>query len=155
MIARRDPGIFNFFGFDTSINNRGQVAFAAELDNFDEGLFSGSGGGIRTYYLASTSPFGGSDSRPSLNDLGQVAFFEFLVDDGTGVFRSSGQGFVTIAGEALSPDSPSLNIRGTVAFTASFAEGDEFVQAIMSGNGGPLTTVADTTGPFAFSMIRP
>ena len=35
---------FNFFGFDTSSNNSGVVAFKAELDeefNFDEGLFSG------------------------------------------------------------------------------------------------------------------
>jgi len=32
----------DFFGFDTSVSNSGEVAFKAELDeefNFDEGLF--------------------------------------------------------------------------------------------------------------------
>ncbi|MCA1693207.1 MAG: hypothetical protein LC733_13810, partial [Actinobacteria bacterium] len=62
---------FNFFGFDTSINNEGVVAFKAELDEhfgFDEGLFSGDGGKVTTHYLASTSDFDGSDSRPSINN---------------------------------------------------------------------------------------
>ena len=52
---------FNFFGFDTSISNSGEVAFKAELDeefDFDEGLFSGTGGkksGVTTHYLTSTN----------------------------------------------------------------------------------------------------
>src|SRR5215216_6385564 len=45
---------FNFFGFDTSIDNSGEVAFKGELDTFEEGLFSGSGGRITTHYLNST-----------------------------------------------------------------------------------------------------
>jgi hypothetical protein len=60
---------FNFFGFDTSISNIGEVAFKAELDEefgFEEGLFSGFGRAVTTHYLASTSDFGGNDSRPAI-----------------------------------------------------------------------------------------
>src|ERR687887_154686 len=72
---------FDFFGFDTSINNGGVVAFKGELENFAEGLFSGSGGKISTHYLNSTDAsldghparFGGNDSRPAINNLGQIA----------------------------------------------------------------------------------
>jgi hypothetical protein len=42
---------FNFFGFDTSVKNDGDVAFKAERDpefNFDQGLFSGDGSSRRT-----------------------------------------------------------------------------------------------------------
>ena len=40
--------------------------------------------------------------------------------------------------------SPSLNDAGTVAFQATLAAGGE---AILTGSGGNLTTVADTSGP--------
>ena len=151
-IARTEPGRFNFFGFDTSLNRWGRVAFTAELDaefGFDEGLFCGrGGGGIRTHYLASSSRFQRRRQRPIAEQRGQVAFFERLDDGTTGVFRSRRERFITIAGEDLSPDDPSVNDRGLVAFTAAFVRSDEFVQAIMTGRGGAVTTVADTTGDY-------
>ncbi len=154
---------FNFFGFDTSINNSGEVAFKAELDeefNFDEGLFSGQGGksGVTTHYLASTSDFDGNDSRPSINNLGDIAFDESInFDDGIFVGREGN--FTTIA--APDPDvsvqEPVLNDAGTAAFERSFFDeaNQEFVTEIVTGNGGPLTTVADTRGDFAFFGFRP
>ena len=90
---------FNFFGFDTSVNNSGEVAFKAELDNFDEGLFSGSGGEVTTHYLNSTDVFldgqqvrfGGNDSRPSINNLGDIAFDETIQPEfDSGHFRGQG-----------------------------------------------------------------
>jgi hypothetical protein len=154
---------FNFFGFDTSINNSGEVAFTAELDeefNFDEGLFSGQGSksGVTTHYLASTSDFDGNDSRPSINNVGDIAFDESVnFDDGIFVGREGN--FTTIA--APDPDvsvqEPVLNDSGTAAFErSSFDEANqEFVTEIVTGNGGPLTTVADTRGDFAFFGFRP
>lgn len=50
--------------FDTSINDASRVAVKAELDeefDFDEGLFSGHGGPMRTHYLASTSRLRAAD----------------------------------------------------------------------------------------------
>ncbi|HEY9379161.1 MAG TPA: choice-of-anchor tandem repeat NxxGxxAF-containing protein [Jiangellaceae bacterium] len=162
-IATTRNAPFNFFGFDTSINNAGVVAFKAELDEefgFDEGLFSGRGGRATTHYLASTSQFAGVDSRPSINNLGAIAFQETLDADFTnGVFVTAGASFTTIA--LADPESsvgvPVLNDQGVVAFETSFVDEatQEFVTAIVTGTGGPLTTVADTTGPFAFFGFRP
>jgi hypothetical protein len=158
---------FNFFGFDTSVNNSGEVAFKAELDNFDEGLFSGSGGEVTTHYLNSTDVFldgrqvrfGGNDSRPSINNLGDIAFDETIQPAfDSGIFVGREASFRTIAAPApdRSVQEPVLNDAGTTAFeTSFFDETGQFVTAIVTGNGGPLTTVADTTGPFGFFGFRP
>ncbi len=69
-------GDFGHFGFEPTINNSNVVPFKAELDNFDEGLFSSRDGRpIVQYYLSSTSPFSssGSLSRPSINNFGNIA----------------------------------------------------------------------------------
>jgi hypothetical protein len=154
---------FNFFGFDTSVSNGGEVAFKAELDqafSFDEGLFSGHGDAVTTHYLASTSRFVGDDSRPSINNLGEIAFQE--QDDGTfddGIFAGREGTFTTIA--APDPDvsvrEPTLNDGGTAAFVRSFFDqvSQEFVTEVVTGNGGPLTTVVDTRGAFGSFGFRP
>jgi hypothetical protein len=151
-IAETVDGPFAFFGFDTSLNNQGEVAFKAELDNFDEGLFVGNDdSAITTHYLASTSPFQGDDSRPSLNDAGQVAFAETLDDTfERGIFLISSGSVITIAETSGAIDSafnPSLNASGVVAFQAFLDDGGE---GIFTGSGGELTTIADTTGVFSF-----
>jgi hypothetical protein len=163
---------FNFFGFGTSVNDRGEVAFKAELDpefEFDEGLFSGSGGKLTTHYRASTAVsldgelvrFGGNDSRPSINDAGDIAFDESVQRnfDG-GIFVGQEGAFRTIAAPGTdgsrSVGEPTLNDDGTAAFeTSFFDENEQFVTAIVTGSGGPLTTVADTTGPFGSFGFRP
>jgi hypothetical protein len=161
---------FNFFGFDTSVNNSGEVAFKAELDpefNFDEGLFSGSGGRITTHYLNSTDAsldgqvvrFGGNDSRPSINNLGEIAFDETIQPSfDSGIFVGREGRFRTIAAPDpnRSVQEPVLNDGGTAAFeTSFFDETGQFVTAIVTGSGGPFTTVVDTTGPFGFFGFRP
>ena len=154
---------FNFFGFDTSINNSGEVAFKAELDeefNFDEGLFSGRGGklGNTTHYLASTSDFDGNDSRPSINNLGNIAFDESVnFEDGIFVGREGHFTAIAAPDPDVSVQEPVLNDAGTAAFERSFSDeaSQQFVTEIVTGNGGPLTTVADTTGPFGSFGFRP
>lgn len=163
---------FNFFGFDTSVNDSGEVAFKAELDpefDFDEGLFSGSGKKVTTHYRASTdvsldgqpARFGGNDSRPSINDAGDIAFDESIQPGfDPGIFVGQEGVFRTIAAPASdgsrSFQEPVLNDGGTAAFeTSFFDENGQFVTAIVTGNGGPLTTVADTNGPFGFFGFRP
>ena len=150
---------FTFFGFDTSINNNGEVAFMAELDDFDEGLFSGSGNkrsGITTHYLTSTSNFDGSDSRPSINNVGNIAFDESVNFD-SGIFVGREGSFQTITEPDVFVQKPVLNDSGTAAFYTSFFDeaNQEFVEEIAIGSGGPLTTVADTRGDFAFFGFRP
>lgn len=154
-------GQFNFFGFDTSINNRFEVAFKAELDEedgFDEGLFSGRRGNrIITHYLASTSRFDGTDSRPSINNRGTIAFNE-SVNFNLGVFAGREGRFGTI--QAPDPDifvsEPVINDSGVAAFERSFVENDLFVTQIVTGTvGGPVVPVVDTRGPFAEFGFRP
>ena len=162
---------FRFFGFDTSINNDGVVAFRAELDeefNSDEGLFSGSGAGTTTHYLNSTdvsldgqpARFGGRDSRPSINSVGDIAFDESIQPNfDSGIFVGREGVFRTIA--APDPDvfvqKPVLNDEGAVAFYRSFFDEAKqvFVEQIVTGNGGPLTTIADTEGAFSSFGFRP
>jgi len=160
---------FNFFGFDTSVSNSGEVAFKAELDDFAEGLFSGSGGKLITHYLNSTDAsldgrpvrFGGNDSRPSINNLGDVAFDETIQPNfDSGIFAGRVGTFRTIA--APDPNAfvekPMFNDGGTAAFSRSFTDATgQFATAIVTGSGGPLTTVADTTGrsaPLASGLRR-
>jgi hypothetical protein len=144
---------FNRFGFEPTVNNEGVVAFKAELDTFDQGLFSGQGGNranITTHYLASTSQFSefGSLSRPSINNLGDIAFEESADSGGSGVFVTEGSSFTTIAepDPNVNVGRPNLNDSGTVAFHRFF--NDRAGEELVSGNGGPLTVIADTCGPF-------
>ena len=157
-------GRYNFFGFDTSINNGNVVAFKAELDQefgFDEGLFSGRNRQVTTRYLGSTSKFQGTDTRPSINNLGNIAFEESNDNERSGIWvtREDG-GFRNIA--LADPEGfvgvgePVLNDAGTVAFENNFVdENDTPVTAIVTGRGGPLTTIADTTGRFDSFGFRP
>jgi hypothetical protein len=158
---------FSQFGFEPTVNNSGTVAFKAQLDTFDEfnndqGLFSGNGAkgsALTTHYLSSTSKFSefSSLSRPSINNLGDVAFEASLDGVGPGIFvtdDASADGFKTIA----APDSninvgwPTFNDTGTVAFQRLF--NDSPAQELVTGNGGPLTVVADVAGPFeSFGQI--
>jgi hypothetical protein len=158
---------FNFFGFDTSVNNSGEVAFKGELDNFEEGLFSGSGGRVTTHYLNSAdisldgSParFGGNDSRPSINNLGSIGFDESIQPDfNRGIFAGSTGTFRTIAAPDAnrSVEVPVLNDGGTAAFqTSFFDQTGQFVSAIVTHDGATERRIADTTGPFGAFGFRP
>lgn len=159
-------GDFNFFGFDTSVNNAGEVAFKAELDDFDEGLFSGSGGPVTTHYLNSADisldgqprRFGGNDSRPSINNVGDIAFDESVQPDfDGGIFAGREGTFRTI--QAPDPErsvrEPVLNDAAVAAFETSFFANGQFVTAIVKDNGPTQTTVVDTTGPFGGFGFRP
>jgi hypothetical protein len=168
-IATTAKGLFNFFGFDTSVSSSGEVAFKGELNTptFDEGLFSGSGSKLTTHYLnhadvsldGQPARFGGNDSRPSINNLGQIAFDESVQPNfDPGIFAGRQGAFSTIAApvSTVNVEKPTLNDRGTVAFYRSaFDATGQFVSAIVTRSGGPLTTVADTAGPFGSFGFRP
>ncbi len=154
-------GRFRFFGFDTSINNSGEVAFKAELDNDDEGLFSGTGSSrsITTHYLKSTSDFDGSDSRPSINNEGDIAFEESIGFD-PGIFVGRTGTFRTVAppDPEVFAQKPMLNDAGTVDFQRSFFDeaSMEFVEEIVTADeGGQTAVVADTRGGFSSFGFRP
>lgn len=165
-IATGPDGITQF-GFEPTVNNSGTVAFKAQLDTFDEfsndqGLFSGRGGkgsALATHYLSSTSKFSefSSLSRPAINNLGRIAFEASVDNEGPGVFvtdATSADGFTTISAPDPNVNAgwPSFNDAGTVAFQRLFNDRPD--QELVTGNGGPLTVVADVNGPFeSFGQI--
>jgi hypothetical protein len=116
----------------------------------------GSGGPITTI-ANSSGPFASITLFPSLNDSGTVAFGASLDAGGDGIFTSSDGLITTIADSSgpfdslvphLFPEVPfiSLNDAGTVAFTASLDAGGD---GIFTSSDGLITTIADSSGPFA------
>ena len=104
-----------------------------------------------TLIADSTGPFRdfGSEPSPSLSEAGTVAFVANLDDGSFGVFRGNGGLVTTIATNPLPLGGfwyPSINQAGTVAFFE--VQGNDVVERIVAGNGGPLTTIADIAGPF-------
>jgi hypothetical protein len=150
------PKKFNRVGFEPTINNSSVVALKAETDtidtfDFEDGLFSGSKQ-LTANYLSSTSEFSefSTLSRPSVNNLGAIAFEERVDPDSIpGIFVTAGDSFTTIAAPDpnVNPGWPTLNDPGTVAFHRIF--NDRAGAELVSGNGGPLTVIANTDGPFA------
>ena len=109
-----------------------------------------------TLIADSTGPFSQFGTSFSLNSVGTVAFRTRFDSEGWGVFSGNGEPLTAIAVSArVFPDfgDPSINSAGTVAFHTT--QGSE---RIVIGNGGPLVTIADTTGQFsdftAFTSIN-
>ncbi len=161
--------VFNNPFFEFSINDSGEVAFNGQLapsgvSASPIGLFSGAGGAVTTHYLNSadilvgdlTGRFSGSFGFPSINTTGDIAFAEIFTPGSPlspipGIFVGQNGSFKTISSSMPSNGffnfgDPSLNDSGTAAFTVSFFDSNgQFVTAIVKGDGGPLTTVADTS----------
>jgi len=133
------------------INAGGTVVFKAVSDSFDKGLYVGNGGPTTPVITEDTSGLRGFGGF-SINDSGTVAFgaSEYIpYRDVSGVYTMATNGTVTKIADASGPISgfgeTVIDANGTVTFVAGFGAGG---QAIVSGSGGPLTTIVDTTGPF-------
>ncbi len=130
-----------------AINNKGTVAFTAELDAGGNGIFIGNG--RATTRIANTSgPFSFVYSDFSINDEGTVVFTANLDSGGIGIFISSGGATTMIAdssGSFTSVFSPSINNDGTVAFQAFLDTGGE---GIFTSSGKAITTITETRDPF-------
>jgi hypothetical protein len=164
------------------INDRGQVAFSAEMTGglADFGVFLGDGAGLMPVFAANRVAPGGATFEdfgdPVINRHGQVAAFASLSNSASrgGLFIGAGTDAVAIAlqGEAA-PKGGSyrehdaflgairLNDRGEVAFVARLTGGSSS-SGIFRGNGDRTTTIAlagavapGTTGAFqSFDEIK-
>jgi hypothetical protein len=143
--------ISEFLVADTSVNSFGKVALSIELRGlplFDQGLFVGSRDGtFEERFRSSTSEFDAPSARMSLNELGQVAFEDngIVLSNPNGTFQQ----IVDSNDGSFAVFDPSLNIFGRVAFTGFSFIGDTQVLGVFTSHGGPVTTVADTRGPFS------
>jgi hypothetical protein len=162
-------GPFNSFGFDTQLNNAGEVAFTGQLNDGNRGLFSGAGGPVTTHYLdttpvlvdgRTTDLFGGNFGRPAINTGGELAFFDFVEPDfSQGIFAGRSGVFRTLGPTEPNRQyrDPNLNDPGIGAFeTSFFTDAGVFVTAIVTSNQGVMSTVADTLNGYgAFGFYAP
>ena len=86
----------------------------------------------------------------SISKHGRVAFWASLDDGRLGIFSGEGGALTTIAvtGAGLTDiaiQHPGINKGGTVSFIGITPAG----RAVLTGSGGPVTVLYDTTGPFA------
>jgi len=143
--------ISEFLVADTSVNSSGKVALSIELRGlplFDQGLFVGSrSGAFEERFRRSRSEFDAPSQRMSLNELGQIAFEDngIVVSNPDGTF----QRIVDSNFGSFAVFDPSLNNLGRVAFTGFRFVDDTQVQGVFTSRGGPVTTIADSRGPFA------
>jgi hypothetical protein len=151
-----------------ALNDAGQVAFMAGLQPDPTGVFVGSGGPLTTF--ADTSGvfdrlgFRNIGSQltsgfASINGAGQATFAARTRDGRTGYFADA-DGLVTIAdatltnvrfeGDAFSSGSGSPTTIEAVVLINQRAR-----QALLVGNGGPLTRIADASLTFATLDLSP
>jgi len=162
-------GEFDAFGFDTQLNNSGEVAFTAQLDDTNRGLFSGAGQAVTTHYLDTTPVqvdgmptdlFGGNFGRPAINTAGELAFFDFVEPDfNHGIFAGREDVFRSLGPTEPNRQyhDPNLNNLGIAAFETSFVNDQGlFVTAIVISDQGVMSTVADTLDGYAgFGFYAP
>ena len=144
-------GEFETFYGAPWINDLGVVAFAAILDDGGSGIFTSEGGTITTI-AEQTDELQGLGT-PSMNESGQVAFRK--------VYRNGRQTLVVADSGSLSTiadtrgdvvyeldDRFSFNDKGQAAFWARLQGDLPLIDAILIGDGGPLTRFVDTSGPY-------
>ena len=155
LIADTTSPTFNSFNIlSVAINASGRVAFAAQLDNFDNGIFTGAGGPTTTIALASGPTFS-YFAAPVIDSAGNAVFFAGLDAGRTGNFYGSGGPTTTIALDADHGGSlgqPAVNAAGTAVFTGGLLGN----QGIFTVTNGTKTTVASTGGaPFSSFAEKP
>ncbi len=144
-----NTGIYNRFG-GPDINNSGVVSFSSMLDSGGSGVYTKNGG------LVTTIATGGGGSQfisvggASINESGTIAFGGSKSRLNSGLYTSNGGPITTIL-DGLNGESAffegfaGINDSGTVGFMMREYEigvGGPWI--IYTGDGGPLTRVADS-----------
>jgi hypothetical protein len=148
---------FSFLGRNPSLNDVGQVSFAARLSGRGgEAILVGSGGPLTEVARTEPGPFNFFGFDTSVNDGGEVAFKAELDDFDEGLFVGSGGPVTTIylasSSQFLGDDSrPSINDAGQIAFEEDL---DDFTHGVFLFTEGGFVTIADENSPvvdFAFN----
>ncbi|MEP0915051.1 hypothetical protein NDI45_29740 [Leptolyngbya sp. GB1-A1] len=160
---QRIPTLDNLFG-EPAINNRGKVAFRADLDQGEKGIFTSTRGNTRTI-ADSNSGLTTFGITPDLNERGTVVFSAGIAPvpgtievegqqvpiaelfQNAGIFTGRNRQVTTIAdpsdGLILFGSSPAINREGTAAFIGVSATG---TVGVFTGDGSDLNSVADSAG---------
>ena len=138
------------FGFFPSINAVGTVAFNGSAALGSAGIYTGDGGPLSKIAEFHGQVFSPSTiSSPTINDSGAVTFYIGIAGAST-LYSGTAEALTTIAASDASFNTffgiPAINSSGTVAFGALYRNGRE---AILTANGGILTTIAETGSMFS------
>jgi len=152
LVAATSDGLVDPFRFGPPVlNNSGVAAFNMGLRTGWEAIVRSDG--ITRTVIASDQVRFTRFGDLSINASGQVAFEASLRNvTGEGIFRGSGGPVTMIAGTRDARDfdfvrvGPSINARGTVAFSGERIVGSDFIDGVYKGRGGQVTAVHDDTG---------
>ncbi len=142
---------FSKFGFYPAINNKGTVAFLADLNTGESGVFTGSGGGTTRIDGGQFSSF--FSFNPAIKNKSNVAFSGRLKTGGSAIYALQGGVLqaIAISGNSAALGSPAINSKGTVAFSQILDGG---VRAVLSNHGGTTTTIADNSSSSPYSRFE-
>ncbi len=144
-----------FLGFSDRpvINAGGETAFRATLRTTSgEGLVHVTGDAFLTpTVLADATSTYSTFDQPAINSSGDVISKATLSAGGEAIIKASTTSSAATLYDTSGPYSffgvtPDINDAGTIAFVAFFDAGGG---AVLKGDGGATTTIADTTGPLA------
>ncbi len=122
-----NAGSLGFIGNLPSINNGGDVSFAARVTGGEQ-IFRGNGGPLTVIASTAAAPKFFAFNT-SLNNVGSVAFQAELDNFDEGLFHGNGGALTTVFNTSASPfndsfGSPSINDAGQIAFEAGRDAGD-------------------------------
>jgi hypothetical protein len=143
-----DTGELGFLGRNPSINDLGQVSFAARLDDGSEAILVGSGGPLTTIARTEPGEFNFFVFDTSVNDAGQVAFSAEIDNFDEGLFVGSGGPVTTVYLDSTSDFAgalarPSINDAGEIAFEEDLDNGTDVISLF---TGGRFVTIVDDRG---------
>lgn len=143
-IAETGDVFSNFAPYVASINNRGEVAFQAELSVSGSGIYLGSGGPITTVVDTADGVFRQFISHPDVNDHRCLCFYAERASGEQGVFLSQDGQLRSLAETnalftRIGPLGPSINEHDVVAFRSYTPSGQN---GIYSSDGDAVTQIA-------------
>jgi hypothetical protein len=131
-----------------TMNDRGTVAFRADLGSRGSGIYTGRDGLIASI-AATGDAFSAFHGLPVVNSRGVVAFRADLTSGGQGIYLGDGGPPVVVAETGLVISSlgnfPVVDDAGSVAFCASLAGGGS---GVFAASAGVIETMIYTTGAF-------
>ena len=150
-IADTRTGQFSSISDSPSISSNGIVAFEAALASGGTGIFAGTGGAVTTI-ADSSGMFRTFSTHPSVNAAGTVAFRAQIDTLNTGIFTGNGAVVIPIVTDVVPGSNlvgfseATINDQGKVVFTAQPL--GVIGNRLFLSQGGALTTLYDTSGPF-------
>lgn len=146
IIAQTDEKFKDFSPYVPSINDNGDVAFQAELNNGNKGIYTGNGEEIKTIAETSGEFFKNFYSHPDINNKGNICFYAELISGMHGLFLFKDGIIITLCDTSsvykdIAPLGPTMNEDDIIAFRALSADDQ---QGIYLAENNEIIKIAET-----------